>query len=490
MKVWHERLGAFVPAAEYDSREQQHIDEQAERMRQRRLAQERAEYDAEMGDDEALDLGAGFPRPVAPTVAPYDQNAMCEPLDGAMIKECLDDWRGDQRQRETALKVMLPLITKRAKMPGVTDDDPQLQELRVRYGLLRKWAERHAFVAALDASLPPPDAEGRRSLRVEYDYKSGGEKAGRRYAKGDWKHFGDAPKLRCLSLQGMPGDLRPKLTGKWLHDIDGVKSDPSIIVNEARMAGLPPIDFRYHSNFIDHPDEWIKHVAEFYAGPNATPEAMDALKAAIKRWPNKLDNGSGTPALLKEAGLPANTRLEKQLVIPYKHEAKQLRIKLLDARCNAAFVKCHKPRFQSEYPGISDYDLEIKLFNRLISTREDQILQISVETTRRLNREAYGAAAFDALPVERRDSGSLIFDGHMPELHPAVAQRVDANGRLDLLNTIESDLAAHGWIYKLAVKPNFGLQNQPVESAVKGRDALAQAVAKYPEVRTAVEAVS
>ena len=203
-----------------------------------------------------------------------------------------------------------------------------------------------------------------------------------------------------------------------------------------------------------------------------------------------MDNGSGYDLLRKKAELPANTRLEKQLVIPYKHEAKQLRIKLLDARCNAAFVKCHTRGLKLEKPGISDYELEIRLFNRLISTREDQILQISVETTRRLNREAYGAAAFDALPVERRDSGSLIFDGHMPELHPAVAQRVDANGRLDLLNSIESDLAAKGWNYKLAVKPNFRLQNRPVESAIKGRDALAQAVAKYPEVRTAVEAVS
>ena len=145
---------------------------------------------------------------------------------------------------------------------------------------------------------------------MEYGYKAGGNEAGRRYAKLDWKPFGDALKPRCLSLQGMPGDLRPKLTGKWLIDIDGVKSDPSIIVNEARSAGLPPDDFKCHFNFISYPDEWIKRVAEFEchaAGWDATPEVMSELKAAIKRWPNRLDNGSGTPALLKEAGLPAST---------------------------------------------------------------------------------------------------------------------------------------------------------------------------------------
>ena len=89
---------------------------------------------------------------------------------------------------------------------------------------------------------------------MEYDYKAGGNEAGRRYAKGEWKRFGDASKLRCLSLQGMPRDLQPKLTGKWLIDIDGVKSDPSIIVNMARRARLPSDDFKCHFNFISHPD--------------------------------------------------------------------------------------------------------------------------------------------------------------------------------------------------------------------------------------------
>ena len=488
MLVWHDRLGTMIPAAEYRSQEQQHIDEQVEREQQRRLAQANAEYDAEMGGAEALDLSAGIHRPVAPAVAPYDPNVMYEPYDAAKIKECLDDCSADRPQREAALQALLTLSTKRANTPGLTNDDPQLREMHAWQRLLRKWGVRHSIVAALDASLPPPDEEGRRSLRVEYEYKAGGDAAGRRYAKLDWTDFGDGER-RCISLQGMPGDLRPKLTGKWLFDIDGVKSDPSIIVNEARRARLPLYEFKWHSNFISYPDEWIDYVAKCYA-PNATPEAMSALKAQVKRWPNKLDNGSGIPALLEAAGLPANSSQETKLVIPYRNEAKQLRIKLLNAPCNAAFVKRHKPRLQRENEGISEDKLEVKVFNLLIATREDQILQINVATKRRLNRDAYGAAEFDAMPVERRDSGSLIFDGHMPELNPTVAQRVDANGRLELLNTIESDLATQGSNYKVAVKPNFGLQDEPVESVVKGRAALDQAVAKYPEVCAAVEAVS
>ena len=59
-------------------------------------------------------------------------------------------------------------------------------------------------------------------------------------------------------------------------------------------------------------------------------------------------------------------------------------------------------------------------------------------------------------------------------------------------------LAAAGWAryvngaytgYTIAFKPNFGLQDQPVASAVKARAALRQAIADYPAVRDAVEAV-
>ena len=59
-------------------------------------------------------------------------------------------------------------------------------------------------------------------------------------------------------------------------------------------------------------------------------------------------------------------------------------------------------------------------------------------------------------------------------------------------------LAAAGWGryvngaytgYTIGFKPNFGLQDQPVASAVKARAALRQAIADYPAVRDAVEAV-
>ena len=482
MLVWNPRLSRKVRAGEYMATEKQHIDEQAEREMQRRLDQAQAEGDAEMGDADELVLGGGSPAPVA---APYDKNVMFEPFDGTKIHECLADWGVDQPQREAAQKELL-------RLSAVEHAGERQDEMRDIQSALRKWEVRHALVAELDASLPPPDEDGRRSLKAEYEYKAGGEQAGRRYARGDWKDFGDG-ELRSLSLQGLPADLRPKLTGKYLFDFDGVNSDPTIIVNECRRAQLPEGDYKRIHQYAEHRREWIKHVAEFHcfsAGWDQTEEVMSGLRDSIKRWPNMLANGAGFSRLMEGAALPVDSPLEKKLVVPLKTELRQIKIKLLAARCNAAFVARHKGRLERENPTISEHDLENKLFSLLLSTREDEILQISVETVRRLNREAHGAAAFDMLPPERRDAGSLVFDGHMADLHPAVAQCVDEQGRLKLLDAIESALSSRGWSYKIAAKPNHGLQDQPVASAVKGRAALRKAIDKYPTVRAAVGAVA
>jgi hypothetical protein len=77
----------------------------------------------------------------------------------------------------------------------------------------------------------------------------------------------------------------------------------------------------------------------------------------------------------------------------------------------------------------------------------------------------------------------------MLELHPEVSNDVDDNGRMRLLAKIEGELAALGVEYRLAVKPNFGKQHEPVPAAVAGRAALRDAMARYPDVRAAVDAL-
>lgn len=409
---------------------------------------------------------------------PYDRNVMFEPFDGDKIRECLADWGADQSQRDAAQQELLRL--------GAAAGERQ-DEIRDIQSCLHKWRVRHILVKELDAALSPPDEHGKRYLKVEYDYKAGGAQAGRRYARGRWKDFGDGD-LRSLSLQGLPADLRAKLTGKYLFDFDGVNSDPVIIVNECRRAQLPQEAYRCINHYVEFRSEWIKNVAEFHlASAGWERTKMSDLSDCVKRWPNLLAKGAGYARLLQQAGLPDGSPLESKFVLPMKKELWSLRTKLLAA--NEAFVHFHRGRLERANQGISNHDLQTKLFSLLISTREDEILQISVETVRRLNREAYGAAAFDILPRERRDAGALVFDGHMAELHPAVAHRVDEDGRLELLDAIESALSEQGWSYTIAVKPNHDLQDSPVASAVSGRAALQKAIEKYPTVRATVDAV-
>ena len=178
---------------------------------------------------------------------------------------------------------------------------------------------------------------------------------------------------------------------------------------------------------------------------------------------------------------------EKKRLVPLAKELRLLKTKLLHAEYNRGFVERHTARIKRENTGHDDFGVEKKVFSLLVQTEEDAILQKSVEVTRRLNRAAAGAVAFDTQPVELRDAGALVYDGYMAELHPDVAADVDEDGRLRSLTTIEEELKGLGVEYRLAIKPNLTQQNQPVDSAVRARAALQEAIAAFPRVRSAVQ---
>lgn len=410
---------------------------------------------------------------------------MFEPFDDDRIKECRRAWGGTKkRQRKAAIRELGALLeagdecTEKRKQIS-----PVLQSLR-------KWDVRCEIVDALNSALPPPKGDARRLLRVQYTYKA--DLAGRRYTTAFWKDYGDG-KLRSIALQAIPGDLRAKLTGRYLSDFDGVNSDPCIILNECRFAGIPADQCACIRSFVERRPDWVERVSEFYcthAGWECTQTTMGSLRLAVKRWPNMLANGASYECLLDKANLPQDCPVETKHLLPLKRELKGLREALLASPRNAAFVEKHTRLLARKFPGKNVHQLRTTLFSLLISTREDTILGICVDQVRAANREAWGAQAFDELPCEQRCVGSLVFDGQMAELHPDVRKKVDKNGRLQLLNDIESELARHGWDYKIDVKPNFGLQHLPVNSAEEGERALHAAISEYPSVREAVSQAS
>lgn len=411
---------------------------------------------------------------------------MFEPFDGDRIRECLNDWGGLRTRQRTA--AITQMITLEQKHKGDANYTVRINEL---LRSLRKWECRYEIIVALDAALPSPKQGARRMLRVQYTYKAT-NMAGRRYSTTLWKDFGDG-KLRSLALQALPGDLRAKLTGKYLFDFDGVNSDPSIILNECRFVGVPTQKCRCIRSFVEDRRTWIEQVCAFYcmhAGYESTTEIMEPLRCAVKRWPNLLANGASYQCLLETAGLPRDCPMETNHVLPLREELKLLKQTLLASPRNTTFVETHSLRLKRRFPEKSAHEIQTTLFSLLISTREDEILTICVDVVRSANRSAWGEQVFDQLSYEKRWVGSLVFDGQMVELHPDVRNRVDANGRLQLLNEIELELSSRGWDYKLDVKPNFGMQHIPVASAVEGARALETAIALYPSVSKAVALAS
>mgnify|MGYP006075946891 CR=1 FL=1 len=408
-----------------------------------------------------------------------------EPFDDDRIKECQCAWGGKtKRQRRAAM----------AELSALLGAEDTCTEKRTRIGAmlqaLRKWEVRCEIVDALDNTLPPPKADARRLLRVQYTYKA--DLAGRRYTTASWKDYGDG-KLRSVALQAIPGDLRAKLTGRYLSDFDGVNSDPCIILNECRFAGIPNETCACIRGFVENRARWVERVSEFYcahAGWDCTPRTMASLRVAVKRWPNMLANGASYRCILDKANLPHDCPMETKYLLPLQHELKSVKETLLACPRNAAFVEKHTRLLAHKFPEKNPHELRTTLFSLLISTREDTILGICVEKVRAANRDAWGADAFDQFPCEQKWVGSLVFDGQMAELHPDVRKRVDKNGRLELLNEIESELARHGWDYKLDVKPNFGMQHLPVNSAEEGKRALRAAVDEYRSVREVVSRAS
>ena len=176
---------------------------------------------------------------------------MFEPYDAVGIEQCLRDWQSDQSDRRAARDALAKACSER-RIAGVPDCETDLRRAIGLHLSLTRFAVREDVVVALDRSLQPPDTNGRRTLRVDYGRKGG---AGRAWALAEWKVHDDQ-KLRCLTLQGMPGDLRAKLTGAFLHDIDGVCSDLMIYVGLAREAGLPGSDVAATSRYIAGRADW------------------------------------------------------------------------------------------------------------------------------------------------------------------------------------------------------------------------------------------
>ena len=96
-----------------------------------------------------------------------------EPYDGTMLNEILNDWQRDVVERQVASAALQQLSTK------VGQNDAEHERLLKLLTSLLKFEIRHSLALTLDKALPAADGQGRRFRQSEYNFKAGGECAGR-----------------------------------------------------------------------------------------------------------------------------------------------------------------------------------------------------------------------------------------------------------------------------------------------------------------------
>lgn len=476
MLVYHPVMYQHVAAAEYRSSFDAWRVACAEEVRERNGMLMDASADIVMGDVEIEEVAQG---PVD-TRDPFVPNVRYMHFEAKKIEECIKDWRSDEMQRRLAESALLMAIVR----AEAARNDGMLRRLRAWRSALKKLSARHAMLERLDQTLPPPDEEGRRTQREEYEYKARSLDRGRYYAKGRWDDYGDG-KLRTLCFPGLPSDLRVKLCGRYYFDADGFCSDIKLYIHEAKAAGLDADTTKHCRKYSESKESrgaWHARVAKWYA------DKLDRCvePSSVKRWPNILGNTGGHGKCLEEAGLPENCRICPD-VRALQDELLALRTLLLAAECNREYAERQRAHLRGElvydvgnWREINKREIENKTFSYLIHATEDRTVQTSYKTFRRMAREAVGASVFDNLPAKYRDTGAFVYDG----------QAVEVRDGFDVeaaLRQAEADLKAEGIEYVLEEKPFHGRQDEPMESVEKARKALAEAMAEVKEVRETVK---
>ena len=437
---------AYVPASEYRSRIEKAKSSFAEDAHLRELSLD-------------LQFGTVVAAPLVFDISPYNPMVMYEPIDADALRRLLVDLQLDERERRTAADALECEILSLNCLGNSADTANRLLDQ------LLKQESAHKLLAQLSTELSSADEDGRRTRRVQY-----AQGRDQRCRPANTPTFRDAKnESRPTTLQGMFSDLRAALTGRFLFDIDGVHSGPTLMLEMAHRAGYDigrDESLRSVRDCIDHREEWMRIVAAHHG---VEPHF-------VKRWSTALINGAGYKRLLADTGLREDAVCEPSRVVPLIDALEQLRHGLL----NSERYRQEAARLQGEC------ETKIQVFSKLIFQLENEALHTIVKAVRKMNRDVVGEDAFDERPARRRDVGALVFDGAMLELEPEVRAR----GEEAVERDVNRALRESGFVrYCVKIKPNFGRQDDAIQLMEDGRAALKEALAMYPEVRMAVERV-
>ena len=188
-------------------------------------------------------------RPQLPTpmatgnlILAFDPLRRWEAIDSIKLKttliNALDD-QGERKQTIDAIDARVHTLQGQNTTPAITTE---LTQLDGWLKALCKMVDMEAMLTTMDSHFGDEETAQKRWLQVPY------EKAplGRTYARAQvvtTRLFDGADdpaqkaQVRSLGYQGMFGELRPRLGGRFLHDIDMKKAFANLVVNIARRKG-------------------------------------------------------------------------------------------------------------------------------------------------------------------------------------------------------------------------------------------------------------
>ena len=250
---------------------------------------------------------------------------------------------------------------------------------------------------------------------------------------------------RAVGYQSMLRDLRPRLGGARLFDVDMVKACPSMVVNIARRRRYNG-DLARVADFAtrDGGTRWLETMTARY---NCSKEAAKTLMQAALFGD---DVARSFARWKREHGVAASSEL-----LP---EVSEFHAQVLAFRAWAfaefEYLFAHERRaLRERHPGWSDAKLDRSLFAQWLFDAEDAVLQ----------RLGHHLVSLGWAVV------ALIFDGLLVE----EAAREAPERLADDLRKVEAALANEGWQIALDVKPLHGTQDAPVPTIVEARAAMA-----------------
>jgi hypothetical protein len=366
-------------------------------------------------------------RPIFEHRIQFDEYRCAEKIDLRRLDKLVHDLQTDSDERKQIIQTTL----RRLKQ------NPRQEQLQIWLKQLQRCDEMEATAKALFDSLKTttPNAHGGVEYEVEYQHKDIAYR-GRLFANGTQITLPDKKYPRTTTLQGIHSDLRATLVGEFAHDIDCENSEVRLLCSLASQMGLESLI----PTIVDYRDNRMKWLSTIRI---AHPKVSES---EAKRLPTIILNGGRYETWLHSVGCKEKTNNLKSFGFDLSQEVTALRDQLLH-HPRFRWTEIERQKLVSE--GRKGGAVAVALLPRIVQSCENEVLGIIHHV---FHRHEWRVRA-------------KIFDGVIVEPPPKTATKSIVN----MMRLAESACKEKGWDVRLAEKPLYGLQDDPISTVQESR---------------------